>query len=162
MPYEAIRNPNPTKIFERAWVRLCFERPYRTARATKIQRPFLENLFFRAKKVCVSFSSCPFAVRLSTKPIHLWASKKASGGNRTHNPRITNAVLCQLKLRWRSIETAQAHRMPSACYSKILDRFWFSINCGKISTGFKLKKASQPACSQCIEVRRELWREVVG
>ena len=24
----------------------------------------------------------------------------ASGGNRTHNPRITNAVLCQLKLRW--------------------------------------------------------------
>ena len=50
----------------------------------------------------------------------------------------------------------------SARYSKILDRFWFSINCGKISTGFKLKKASQPACSQCIEVRRELWREVVG
>jgi hypothetical protein len=27
---------------------------------------------------------------------------EASGGNRTHNPRITNAVLCQLKLRWRS------------------------------------------------------------
>jgi len=26
---------------------------------------------------------------------------RASGGNRTHNPRITNAVLCQLKLRWR-------------------------------------------------------------
>ncbi len=25
---------------------------------------------------------------------------RASGGNRTHNPRITNAVLCQLKLRW--------------------------------------------------------------
>ena len=26
---------------------------------------------------------------------------KASGGSRTRNPRITNAVLCQLKLRWR-------------------------------------------------------------
>ena len=25
---------------------------------------------------------------------------KASGGSRTRNPRITNAVLCQLKLRW--------------------------------------------------------------
>ena len=25
----------------------------------------------------------------------------AGDGNRTHNPRITNAVLCQLKLRWR-------------------------------------------------------------
>jgi hypothetical protein len=30
------------------------------------------------------------------------ARAEASGGNRTHNPRITNAVLCQLKLRWRS------------------------------------------------------------
>jgi hypothetical protein len=28
-------------------------------------------------------------------------SRKASDGSRTHNPRITNAVLCQLKLRWR-------------------------------------------------------------
>ncbi len=26
---------------------------------------------------------------------------RASGGSRTRNPRITNAVLCQLKLRWR-------------------------------------------------------------
>src|SRR5258708_7342078 len=26
--------------------------------------------------------------------------RKASGGSRTRNPRITNAVLCQLKLRW--------------------------------------------------------------
>src|SRR5262245_11991310 len=25
---------------------------------------------------------------------------RASGGSRTHNPRITNAVLCRLKLRW--------------------------------------------------------------
>jgi hypothetical protein len=30
-------------------------------------------------------------------------SIKASDGSRTHNPRITNAVLCQLKLRWRSV-----------------------------------------------------------
>ncbi len=29
-----------------------------------------------------------------------WDREKASGGSRTHNPRITNAVLCQLKLRW--------------------------------------------------------------
>ena len=29
-----------------------------------------------------------------------WACR-ASGGSRTRNPRITNAVLCQLKLRWR-------------------------------------------------------------
>ena len=29
------------------------------------------------------------------------AKRRASGGSRTHNPRITNAVLCQLKLRWR-------------------------------------------------------------
>ena len=29
--------------------------------------------------------------------------RKASGGNRTRNPRITNAVLCRLKLRWRTI-----------------------------------------------------------
>ena len=28
---------------------------------------------------------------------------RASGGSRTHNPRITNAVLCQLKLRWRRL-----------------------------------------------------------
>ncbi len=27
--------------------------------------------------------------------------RRASGGSRTHNPRITNAVLCRLKLRWR-------------------------------------------------------------
>ena len=26
--------------------------------------------------------------------------ERASGGSRTHNPRITNAVLCRLKLRW--------------------------------------------------------------
>ncbi len=26
--------------------------------------------------------------------------ERASGGSRTRNPRITNAVLCQLKLRW--------------------------------------------------------------
>src|SRR5438552_2259783 len=28
--------------------------------------------------------------------------ERASGGSRTHNPRITNAVLCRLKLRWHS------------------------------------------------------------
>ncbi len=28
---------------------------------------------------------------------------EASGGSRTRNPRITNAVLCQLKLRWRGL-----------------------------------------------------------
>ena len=28
------------------------------------------------------------------------ATTRASGGSRTRNPRITNAVLCQLKLRW--------------------------------------------------------------
>src|SRR5262249_39362139 len=27
-------------------------------------------------------------------------AQTASGGSRTHNPRITNAVLCRLKLRW--------------------------------------------------------------
>ena len=39
---------------------------------------------------------------------------RASGGSRTHNPRITNAVLCQLKLRWQivdwsSLQVAQPH-----------------------------------------------------
>ena len=30
----------------------------------------------------------------------LTCQSRASGGSRTHNPRITNAVLCRLKLRW--------------------------------------------------------------
>ena len=39
------------------------------------------------------------------------STRKASGGNRTHNPRITNAVLCQLKLRWRETSDEQkSHR----------------------------------------------------
>jgi hypothetical protein len=43
------------------------------------------------------------ALRVS-KQVSAYASdcrkSKASEGNRTLNPRITNAVLCQLKLRW--------------------------------------------------------------
>ena len=35
---------------------------------------------------------------------------RASGGSRTHNPRITNAVLCQLKLRWRRVRQG-GHRI---------------------------------------------------
>ena len=33
-------------------------------------------------------------------PILIHEAEKAGSGSRTHNPRITNAVLCQLKLRW--------------------------------------------------------------
>src|SRR2546421_11353196 len=43
----------------------------------------------------------------------LWPPKRryqerASGGSRTHNPRITNAVLCRLKLRWHSFRPGAA------------------------------------------------------
>jgi hypothetical protein len=38
------------------------------------------------------------------------AAGKASGGSRTRNPRITNAVLCQLKLRWHAALPATAGR----------------------------------------------------
>src|SRR5205085_3410962 len=34
--------------------------------------------------------------------------ERASGGSRTHNPRITNAVLCRLKLRWHSFRLGAA------------------------------------------------------
>ncbi len=37
----------------------------------------------------------------NAKPIRVVKGSRASGGSRTRNPRITNAVLCQLKLRWR-------------------------------------------------------------
>ena len=39
---------------------------------------------------------------------------RASGGSRTRNPRITNAVLCQLKLRWRRLAAAlkRASQVP--------------------------------------------------
>ncbi len=38
------------------------------------------------------------------------AARTASGGSRTRNPRITNAVLCQLKLRWHATLPATAGR----------------------------------------------------
>ena len=38
--------------------------------------------------------------------------KKASGGSRTRNPRITNAVLCQLKLRWPVVLPGSDRRDP--------------------------------------------------
>ena len=45
------------------------------------------------------------------------ATTRASGGSRTRNPRITNAVLCQLKLRWHGRgegSPAEATRKSSA------------------------------------------------
>ena len=45
------------------------------------------------------------------------ATTRASGGSRTRNPRITNAVLCQLKLRWHGRgegSPAEATRKTSA------------------------------------------------
>ena len=39
---------------------------------------------------------------------------RASGGNRTHNPRITNAVLCQLKLRWRPFQDDRTPQISAA------------------------------------------------
>ena len=49
----------------------------------------------------------------------MWANAttRASGGSRTRNPRITNAVLCQLKLRWHGRgegSPAEATRKSSA------------------------------------------------
>ena len=45
------------------------------------------------------------------RPVHApTGCPRASGGSRTHNPRITNAVLCQLKLRWQ----IQSEEYPSS------------------------------------------------
>jgi ribosomal protein L4 len=38
---------------------------------------------------------------------------RASDGSRTHNPRITNAVLCQLKLRWQTRKTPRRFHATS-------------------------------------------------
>ena len=37
--------------------------------------------------------------------------ERASAGSRTRNPRITNAVLYQLKLRWHSFRRTNKHRL---------------------------------------------------
>ena len=44
--------------------------------------------------------SHPAGVVQASRRAHHAKMKKASEGSRTLNPRITNAVLCQLKLRW--------------------------------------------------------------
>ena len=42
----------------------------------------------------------PFGAALRGASRPQVGGKRASGGSRTRNPRITNAVLCRLKLRW--------------------------------------------------------------
>ena len=40
---------------------------------------------------------------------------RASGGSRTRNPRITNAVLCRLKLRWHAVQLQWESRRNTVC-----------------------------------------------
>ena len=46
--------------------------------------------------------------------------RRASGGSRTRNPRITNAVLCQLKLRWLGCPFSRPGNESSTPYTDVV------------------------------------------
>ncbi len=65
-------------------------------------------------------NACLFPLRMqkSRKPCRIRGLQRASEGSRTPNPRITNAVLCQLKLRWQMPSRLRNHNACPAAVNR--------------------------------------------